>query len=159
MAKKTKGTVEKASEAAKAAGKKKAVEEPPEQPSAGKAAGIAPGKRVKDEIDDIFSSKPAAKKAATQKTADGDAAAAAAPSGEDGAALTKLAEQVKEARNKQQGKKPKVEGSKDDIFGESSAKARKKTEEGFVIYTEDELGLGKKGGDTDLCPFDCDCCY
>ena len=35
----------------------------------------------------------------------------------------------------------------------------RKTEEGYVIYTEDELGFGKKGGDTDLCPFDCDCCF
>ena len=56
-------------------------------------------------------------------------------------------------------KKPKVEGSKDDIFGEQTGKARKRTEEGYAIYGEDELGLGKKGGDTPLCPFDCDCCY
>lgn len=61
--------------------------------------------------------------------------------------------------NVPQGKQPKVEGSKDDIFGETSGKARKKTEEGFAIYTEDELGMGKKGGDTDKCPFDCDCCF
>ena len=56
----------------------------------------------------------------------------------------------------------KVEGSKDDLFGGEAAKARKRTEEGFAIYTEDELGLGPgsgKGGDTDLCPFDCDCCF
>ncbi|KIM25524.1 hypothetical protein M408DRAFT_331089 [Serendipita vermifera MAFF 305830] len=36
---------------------------------------------------------------------------------------------------------------------------RKRTEEGFVIYTEEELGLNKEGGDTPLCPFDCECCY
>ena len=53
----------------------------------------------------------------------------------------------------------KVEGSKDDIFGEAAGGARRKTEEGFAIYTEAELGLGGKGGDTDLCPFDCQCCY
>lgn len=53
-----------------------------------------------------------------------------------------------------------MEGSKDDIFGEVAAKGRKRTEEGYAIYTEDELGLGRKGGgDTDLCPFDCDCCF
>lgn len=34
---------------------------------------------------------------------------------------------------------------------------RKFTEDGLPIYTEKELGLGK-GGDTELCPFDCDCC-
>ncbi len=57
-------------------------------------------------------------------------------------------------------KAKRVEGSKDDIFGEVTAKGRKRTEEGFAIYTEDELGLGRKGGgDTDLCPFDCECCF
>lgn len=57
-------------------------------------------------------------------------------------------------------KKARVEGSKDDIFGGDAGKKRKRTEEGYAIYTEDELGLTKKGGgDTDLCPFDCDCCY
>jgi len=54
---------------------------------------------------------------------------------------------------------PKVVGSKDDIFGENTG-ARKRTVDGLVIYSEDELGLSKKGGgDTDLCPFDCDCCF
>jgi hypothetical protein len=57
-------------------------------------------------------------------------------------------------------KAPKVEGSKDDIFGEHVGKGRKKTEEGFNIYTEEELGLNKpNAGMTDLCPFDCDCCF
>lgn len=56
-------------------------------------------------------------------------------------------------------KPKKVQGSKDDIFGAEAGKGRKRTEEGFAIYGEDELGLGKKGGDTDLCPFDCDCCF
>lgn len=56
-------------------------------------------------------------------------------------------------------KKPKIEGSKDDIFGGESGKGRKRTEEGYVIYTEDELKLGTGGGDTELCPFDCDCCF
>ncbi|KAF8518710.1 hypothetical protein BU17DRAFT_48353 [Hysterangium stoloniferum] len=35
---------------------------------------------------------------------------------------------------------------------------RRKTEDGFSIYKEDELGIGDEGGDTPLCPFDCDCC-
>ncbi len=57
------------------------------------------------------------------------------------------------------GKPKKLEGSKDDIFGVESGKGRKRTEEGFVIYSEEELGMGKKGGETDQCPFDCDCCF
>ena len=31
-------------------------------------------------------------------------------------------------------------------------------ETGLKIYREDQLNLGK-GGNTPLCPFDCDCCY
>ncbi|KAI0094716.1 hypothetical protein BDY19DRAFT_37973 [Irpex rosettiformis] len=33
------------------------------------------------------------------------------------------------------------------------------TEEGFSIYKEDELGISQEGGDTPLCPFDCQCCF
>ncbi|KAH8108284.1 DUF1764-domain-containing protein [Phellopilus nigrolimitatus] len=36
---------------------------------------------------------------------------------------------------------------------------RRKTEEGFSVFKEDELGIGDEGGDTPLCPFDCDCCF
>jgi hypothetical protein len=46
----------------------------------------------------------------------------------------------------------------DDIFGVEAAEVRKRTEEGYAIYHEDELKMNK-GGDTDLCPFDCTCCY
>lgn len=178
------------------------------------------GKRAKDEIDEIFGSKPAAKKAATGGAGAGDGggtgdaggggAASTSGSGgagggsaEQGAALRELEAKVKAARQQQQvrrgqrgacaaaapldaaprstapafhpldpvypspfppsspqGTKEKVTGSKDDIFGEASGKARKRTEEGYRVYTEDELGFGRKGGgDTDLCPFDCDCCF
>lgn len=37
-------------------------------------------------------------------------------------------------------------------------KARPLTEDGLPIYTTKELRIGL-GGDTDLCPFDCNCCY
>ncbi|EJD07218.1 DUF1764-domain-containing protein [Fomitiporia mediterranea MF3/22] len=36
---------------------------------------------------------------------------------------------------------------------------RKRTEEGFLVYKEDELGIRDAGGHTSLCPFDCDCCF
>jgi len=36
---------------------------------------------------------------------------------------------------------------------------RRKTEEGWSIYKEDELGINDVGGDTPLCPFDCECCF
>lgn len=60
---------------------------------------------------------------------------------------------------KKAGSAPALQGSKDDLFGSETNKNRKRTEEGYAIYTEDELKLGSKGGDTDLCPFDCDCCF
>ncbi|KAG5654766.1 hypothetical protein H0H81_003774 [Sphagnurus paluster] len=37
--------------------------------------------------------------------------------------------------------------------------SRKTTEEGWAIYKEDELGIHDGGGDTPLCPFDCECCF
>ncbi|KAF8844058.1 DUF1764-domain-containing protein [Paxillus ammoniavirescens] len=36
---------------------------------------------------------------------------------------------------------------------------RRKTQEGYNIYNEDELGMSASGGDTPLCPFDCQCCF
>jgi len=33
------------------------------------------------------------------------------------------------------------------------------TEEGWRVYKEDELGINNQGGDTELCPFDCSCCF
>ncbi|CAD8112274.1 unnamed protein product [Paramecium sonneborni] len=34
----------------------------------------------------------------------------------------------------------------------------KYTEEGYKVYNTDELKIGK-GGNTDKCPFDCECCF
>ncbi|GFE55591.1 DUF1764 family protein, putative [Babesia ovis] len=39
-----------------------------------------------------------------------------------------------------------------------SGSARKRTEDNLPIYTVEELNIGNGGG-TELCPFDCDCCY
>ncbi|EGN98757.1 hypothetical protein SERLA73DRAFT_152587 [Serpula lacrymans var. lacrymans S7.3] len=48
----------------------------------------------------------------------------------------------------------------EDRFKDSRGNGpRRKTEEGFGIYKEDELGISHEGGDTPLCPFDCECCF
>lgn len=50
---------------------------------------------------------------------------------------------------------------KDDDFNDSKGEKggkRRYTEDGFPIYTLDELKIGR-GGDTDDCPFDCNCCF
>ncbi|KAE8664387.1 hypothetical protein F3Y22_tig00112800pilonHSYRG00102 [Hibiscus syriacus] len=50
--------------------------------------------------------------------------------------------------------------NRDEGFSESSSRPRRKTADGFTIYTEEELGIGKSdAGNTPLCPFDCDCCF
>ncbi|GIL89610.1 hypothetical protein Vretimale_1830 [Volvox reticuliferus] len=107
-----------------------------------KDGGAKPAKKAqKSEIDDIFNT-------GKKKSLEGKREAAEAVGKEpDGIATAAIA------------KRPRIDGSKDDIFGEATGKGRKRTDEGYAIYTEEELGLGKKGGDTDLCPFDCDCCF
>eukprot|EP01100_Stratorugosa_tubuloviscum_P010025 TRINITY_DN424_c3_g1_i2.p1 TRINITY_DN424_c3_g1~~TRINITY_DN424_c3_g1_i2.p1 ORF type:complete len:156 (+),score=49.44 TRINITY_DN424_c3_g1_i2:71-538(+) len=47
-----------------------------------------------------------------------------------------------------------------DIFFDSRGtySQKRKIIGGLKIYTVDELNLGK-GGNTPLCPFDCDCCF
>ncbi|KDD75149.1 hypothetical protein H632_c841p0 [Helicosporidium sp. ATCC 50920] len=94
-------------------------------------------KAAVSEIDDLFGSL----KGKTLKPATANA--------EDQATVAPKENSVKKA----------VVGSKNDIFGTEQSSGRKKTEEGFSIFSEDELRLKGKGGDTDLCPFDCDCCY
>ena len=34
----------------------------------------------------------------------------------------------------------------------------RRTKEGYRIFSEDELKINKGGG-TEQCPFDCDCCF
>ncbi|CAG8535213.1 12512_t:CDS:2 [Acaulospora morrowiae] len=54
--------------------------------------------------------------------------------------------------------KRKLIQNDDDGFSDSrGTKIRKSTEDGFAIYNANELNIGN-GGDTPLCPFDCDCC-
>ncbi|KAI8818252.1 uncharacterized protein EV422DRAFT_570027 [Fimicolochytrium jonesii] len=46
-----------------------------------------------------------------------------------------------------------------DAFGDSRGLiATRRTDDGFGVFTTDELAIGK-GGDTPQCPFDCWCCY
>ncbi|KAH7883724.1 DUF1764-domain-containing protein [Phlebopus sp. FC_14] len=46
------------------------------------------------------------------------------------------------------------------LFRDSRGTApRRKTDDGYSIYKEDELGISSAGGDTPLCPFDCNCCF
>ncbi|KAF7320253.1 hypothetical protein MKEN_00809900 [Mycena kentingensis (nom. inval.)] len=67
-----------------------------------------------------------------------------------------------DTKKQPEAKKPKQRPQKEDLdrFKDSRGTGpRRKTEEGFSIYKEDELGINDEGGDTPLCPFDCDCCF
>lgn len=122
------------------------------------AAGQKTEKKKKcSEIDDIFG-----------LAAGGDPEAAVGETeGDTNSELALVAARIKKAREEKakaegpqdKGKKSKLQGNKDDLFGGDSGKNRKRTEEGYAIYTEEELRLGGNGGDTELCPFDCDCCF
>ena len=107
-------------------------------------------KKRKNEIDDLFS------------TLEGKATKAVkAPAAKDVGEAGKEENSNNHNHNKK-SKSTKLEGSKDDIFGTGAADGRKRTEEGYLIYSEDELGLGtssKNVGYTKDCPFDCKCCF
>jgi hypothetical protein len=65
----------------------------------------------------------------------------------------------KKKKSKKETPKAAPKDVNDGFGGRSMAgSGRKYTEEGFPIYTEEELGLNGKGGDTPDCPFDCKCC-
>lgn len=66
-----------------------------------------------------------------------------------------------EINNKSKRLKTRPSGTSDDPFaiaGKNRIGSTDFTEEGWKIYTPEELNIGK-GGETELCPFDCDCCF
>jgi hypothetical protein len=71
----------------------------------------------------------------------------------------KPAVQVIEFKEPSSSSAPKQDIPTDDGFGDSrgtSGKRRKIDE--LDLYSTEELNIGK-GGDTEDCPFDCQCCY
>jgi hypothetical protein len=67
----------------------------------------------------------------------------------------------KSKRDKTPVKEAKQEKTcEDDSFFDSRGKlkATRFTDDGFPIFTAEQLNIGK-GGDTPDCPFDCKCCY
>ncbi|GJP42603.1 hypothetical protein CLOM_g2148 [Closterium sp. NIES-68] len=71
-----------------------------------------------------------------------------------------------DAKTQAKGKSPAKKGKKQEKGGgaggaaDAESKPRKRTQEGYRVYGEEELGWNKKtAGGTALCPFDCDCCF
>jgi hypothetical protein len=58
-------------------------------------------------------------------------------------------------------KKKKVAASDDFGFTRDAnkGKGRKTTDDGFAVYDNVELRIGEGRGETENCPFDCECCY
>ncbi|KAF4723911.1 hypothetical protein FOZ63_008614, partial [Perkinsus olseni] len=74
---------------------------------------------------------------------------------------TSTSTKTKDTPNEQQPAAPsRPQGSADDPLGLGNRAGgdRKRTEEGYKIYTEEELKIGQ-GGNTPDCPFDCWCCF
>jgi len=132
----------------------------------GEATAAQPQKELREAtafINDIFGGSKAqkrAKVAAAAVTADEPAVrallrAAASPTSRPSYSHpVTLPQEVKPPA----AKRSKGASSASDLFGRE-AEARAKTEEGYNVYSEEELGLNKQGGDSALCPFDCTCCY
>jgi hypothetical protein len=126
----------------------------------------------KSEIDEIFASKGKIQPKPTKKdkkrkrrTENGEKPPApdekAPETIIDPSASLPAAKRVKVSKSTE---KTSQTSSKKDIdkFKDSRGSGpRRKTEEGWSIYKADELGIkdDDEGGDTPLCPFDCDCCF
>lgn len=82
------------------------------------------------------------------------------PSLQLAASSSQRSKQSKAERPSEVKKKAKVDREEEERFKDSRGTGpRRKTEEGFLIYKEDELGINAESGDTPLCPFDCQCCF
>lgn len=80
---------------------------------------------------------------------------------------------MKKTIQKKLGKRGPPNKSLEDDLGLGTYTSIRRTEEGYRIYKEKDLGLGTsslpavvdngvlggEGGGTSLCPFDCKCCY
>lgn len=150
---------------------------------------VTPAKTPVDttEIDDLFSVfSSSAKKAKTsqvdektQTPEDVDADVGKASLSDDSLIDDEDLEAVEEQEDLQESSTPATKGTrydpnrddfslptasnpaKDDDFFDSRGlkrKARALTEDGLPIYTPAELRIGMGGG-TDLCPFECNCCF
>ncbi|KAG2318641.1 hypothetical protein Bca52824_011854 [Brassica carinata] len=98
---------------------------------------IKPGK-IGKEIDDIFGGRKKKKKLEVETS-------------DEKETPVKKADMAKRKR-----KRSEIEG----FNSNPKTGPRKRTEDGLLVFTEDELGINKaNAGNTPLCPFDCQCCF
>lgn len=122
-----------------------------------------------DDIDSIFASAPKKPTTVASSSSSSASASSSALKNKSTAALLELAK-AKKVRKSSASATPGAyvreetrRGTAvldDDQFADSRGEKRKrKTVDGLKVYTEEELGLNNGGGDTELCPFDCNCCF
>ncbi|KAI3680624.1 hypothetical protein L6452_35397 [Arctium lappa] len=128
----------------------KAPKPVPQSSAAANAKSSSTPKTFGHEIEEIFSKKrkkPEHEK--TRKVAD--------------VKPDKLDEKMGKDSKKENARKKRSRsgGSNVDVFEkEQAARPKRKTADGLVIYSEEDLGIGRAdAGGTRLCPFDCDCCF
>jgi outer membrane biosynthesis protein TonB len=78
---------------------------------------------------------------------------------EQGQPEKKVKKDGKDKKGKKKKEKKSGPGRLLDDGPEAKAR-RRRTNDGFAIYSAEELGFGNtNAGGTPLCPFDCDCCF
>ncbi|KAJ1642469.1 hypothetical protein J3B02_001223 [Coemansia erecta] len=104
------------------------------------------------EIDDIFASKPAQQPLPSPPQLPSSASIKNPSSVKiiDASHTDKIA-------NPQKQKLPPP--AADDNFGDSRGQKSKYTEDGLRVFYMDDLRIGEGEGDTEQCPFDCNCCF
>ncbi|KAJ2793877.1 hypothetical protein H4R20_006405 [Coemansia guatemalensis] len=105
------------------------------------------------EIDDIFAAQPQPNNAEAGKSITQSKSLPVASN-------TPKAVKVVNATDVGKATKPqKQPPPKDDSFADSRGKNSKYTEDGLRVFYMDDLRIGEGEGDSELCPFDCQCCY
>ena len=100
-------------------------------------------KKACNEIDEIFAGKKR-KKSDMKKTGKSD----------------EVKKSTDKTKKKRKNVKRKTDRSDHGEFADRPSQPKRKTEDGFTIYTEDDLGINNAdAGNTPLCPFDCSCCF
>ncbi|KAI3872621.1 hypothetical protein MKX03_037360 [Papaver bracteatum] len=101
---------------------------------------IVKGKKVANEIDEIFAIRKKRKKELEEVEKAQE---------KESLELIKSAKKMKRSRV-----------SEGVAFVDPPSRPRRKTNDGFTIYSETELGIANSdAGGTRLCPFDCSCCF
>ena len=118
-------------------------------------------KKKKSRKDKKSSKEPRESKRDLSKGTEAAATKATAGGGIDdifGAYQANKKERVKK-REREAAKKARQQQSYAEERSKILVPVRVDADTGFNVYTEEQLGISTKGGDTPLCPFDCQCCF